>query len=336
MAYQTHHFTLQPLSAFGTLLSGDTLFGQLCWALRYRFGEEWLSERLAGYSEGRPFLVLSDAFPQGFLPLPTVPASFWKTAGSTDRKILKKKRWLSLENLGTNFPTWQGHACNDAETAKTILQKYISSESRGGKEEERISLLQELHPQPHNSINRATSTTDEGGMFAPYAQTQYWFHPEMRLDLYAILDDARIAAEDLDTALADIGKSGYGRDASIGLGKFAIALDATFSGLPHAVDANAFLTLAPCAPQGQGFERERSFYRILTRFGRHGGIAVQSGNPFKRPLLLARSGAIFYPETLDQSLAFIGQGLSAVSAGHPETVAQGYAPVVRIRMEGAQ
>ncbi|MDR0736259.1 MAG: hypothetical protein LBF51_05410 [Zoogloeaceae bacterium] len=331
MAYQTCRFTLQPRTAFGTPLSGDTLFGQLCWVLRHRFGDEWLIERLEGYTEGRPFLVLSDAFPQGFLPLPAVPASFWKAADNVDRKTLKKKHWLSLENLGTDFPTWQDRARNDVEAARIILQSRIPPESRD--ENERVP-LQKL--QPHNSIDRTTSTTGEGAMFAPYTQMQYWFHPEMCLDLYAILDETRISVEELGAALEDMGKSGYGRDAGIGLGKFGSKRDATFSGLPHAENADAFLTLAPSAPQGQGFVRERSFYQILTRFGRHGDIAVHSGSPFKRPLLLAKSGGIFHPETLDQNLAFIGQGLGKISASHPEAVAQGYAPVVRIRMEGVQ
>ncbi|MDR1647236.1 MAG: hypothetical protein LBR88_04260 [Zoogloeaceae bacterium] len=330
MTMQTLRFTLRPQTAFGTPLAGDTLFGQLCWILRHRFGEEWLTERLAGYTEGRPFLVLSDVFPQGFLPLPTVPASFWQTRKEDqDRKVLKKKRWLPVEKLESDFSTWQSLAANDEEAVETTLKKFVSFLS--GKEKK----FQKTRAQPHNSINRVTSTTGEN-MFAPYTQTQYWFHPEMRLDLYAVLDKDRVTPEDLATAFSDMGQSGYGRDASIGLGKFAIERDSAFTGLPYAENANAFLTLAPCAPQGQSFVRERSFYQILTRFGRHGDMAVHSGNPFKRPLLLARSGGVFYPETLDRNCAFIGQGLNNVSLSLPQTIAQGYAPVVGIRMENAQ
>ena len=35
--------TLSPLSAFATP-KGDTLFGQLCWAIRNRLGEAYLTE----------------------------------------------------------------------------------------------------------------------------------------------------------------------------------------------------------------------------------------------------------------------------------------------------
>jgi CRISPR-associated protein Csm4 len=320
---QTLRFTLRPRTAFGTPLVGDTLFGQLCWALRYRFGEEWLNERLAGYTEGHPFLVVSNAFPQGFLPLPTVPTSFWNAAIDADRKLLKKKRWLAVENLQADFRTWQSLACDDTKSAEAVLQKHGCDKGKPA--------LQKIRAQPHNSINRATVTTDKN--FTPYTQTQYWFPPEMRLDLYAVIDETSLAPQDLGAALVEIGQSGYGRDASIGLGKFIIERDDAFTGLPHVKNANAFLTLAPCAPQGQGFVPERSFYQILTRFGRHGDVAVYSGNPFKRPLLLAKAGSVFSPETLNQDSVFIGQGLGGVSLSQPDAVAQGYAPVMSIRME---
>lgn len=55
-----YRFTLTPQSAMGTPLVGDTLFGQLCWAVRNRFGEARLSELLEGYTAQRPFMVVSD------------------------------------------------------------------------------------------------------------------------------------------------------------------------------------------------------------------------------------------------------------------------------------
>ena len=55
----------------------------------------------------------------------------------------------------------------------------------------------------------------------------------------------------------DIGDFGFGKDASIGLGKFEIE-DFQTNPLPAQDNANACLTLAPCAPQGQGFDTQRS------------------------------------------------------------------------------
>lgn len=318
---QTLRFTFRPQTAFGTPLVGDTLFGQLCWGFAHRFGSDWLTERLQGYTEGNPFLVLSDAFPQGFLPLPTVPGTFWKPQDNFDRKVLKKKRWLPIMKMEASFPAWQGLAQSDAEVAKSILNKGDFP-------------LQKLETQPHNTINRATSTTGEG-QFAPYTQTQIWFHPDLRFELYAVLDETRVSAEELLATLTDMGQSGYGRDASIGLGKFEIERDTGFADLPHAPNPNAWLTLAPSAPQGLGFDATKSFYQPLTRFGRHGDAAVHSGNPFKRPLLLAKTGSVFAPANGVDNRSFLGQGLGNISSTRPEAVAQGYAPVVGIRVEKA-
>ena len=68
--------TLHPRSAFGTPLAGDTLFGQLCWALRHLLGNTRLNTLLDGYTNGQPFAVISDALPKRFLPLPILPSSF--------------------------------------------------------------------------------------------------------------------------------------------------------------------------------------------------------------------------------------------------------------------
>ena len=37
---------INPISTFGTILRGDTIFGHLCWVLRYKFGESKLNELL--------------------------------------------------------------------------------------------------------------------------------------------------------------------------------------------------------------------------------------------------------------------------------------------------
>ncbi|MDP1606429.1 MAG: hypothetical protein Q8L93_07315 [Rhodocyclaceae bacterium] len=95
--------------------------------------------------------------------------------------------------------------------------------------------------------------------------------------------------------------------------------------------ANAYWTLAPSAPQGQGFDGEHSYWRVLTRFGRHGNAHALAANPFKNPLLLAATGAVFVPGTAWTPRLFIGQGLGGqgrLSKAEPATVHQGYAPVL--------
>jgi CRISPR-associated protein Csm4 len=320
---QTLRLTLRPLSAFGTPLAGDTLFGQLCWTLRHQLGNARLTELLHAYTSGQPFVVLSDALPAGHVPLPNVPSDVWQKSTATeapDRKVLKKRKWLPIASLAQPFNQWQSAAKSDAQVAPEASTPIERA-------------------QPHNTINRQTGTTGEG-QFAPYAMPQLWFHPAMQFDLYVVLDDTRLSLAEVTAALTYMGEVGFGRDASIGLGKFELVGDAVLNGLrcegavPTDGTANSYLTLGPCAPQGLGFCPVRSTYQVATRFGRHGDAAVQSGQPFKRPVLLAKAGGVFWPETLDASRQFIGQGLGGasnpVSLAMPETVQQGYTPVIAI------
>lgn len=302
---KTYRFTLKPLTAFGTPLVGDSLFGQFCWALVHRYGEQRLTELLQGYTEQQPFIVISDAFPQGYLPLPVLPSKLWEKGAIDDRKQLKKRAWIAFEAHSQAVNAWQKNAKPDSE----ILQKTKQN-------------------QPHNTLNRQTMTTGTGE-FAPYAMPQIWFTQDTTFDLYLVFDE-RITLDEITQCLQDIGQSGFGRDASIGLGKFELV------GEPQAVqfgtkNANACLTLANTAPQNLGLHKENSFYQLHTRFGRHGSLKALGSNPFKKPIILAKTAAVFAVENWDQP--FLGNGLSGVSEGQREAVHQGYAPVVPIYVD---
>ena len=310
---QTYRLTLRPLSALGTPMAGDTLFGQLCWTLRHQLGNDVLTTLLQGYTQGRPFAVVSDAMPSGHIPLPTLPSGVWHSSTDADRKSLKKKRWLPLSDLHSSLSKWQQLAVSDAMLGQSVERA-----------------------QPHNTINRRTGTTGTG-MFAPYTTEQTWLALGSQLDVVVALDEDRLTPDLLQAAFDYIGQQGFGRDASIGLGKFerlGNATPVTWDATVQQPAANAWLTLGPCAPQGQGYCPVRSHWSTVTRFGRHGDVAVQTGQPFKRPVLMARAGSVFWPDRLDSSRTHIGQGLGGadapVSLALPTTVHQGYAPAMPI------
>ncbi len=306
---ENYRVRIRPLSAFGTPLYGDTLFGQLCWAVRNRLGEAELDNLLQGYTKGEPYAVISNAFPTGYVPCPDLPTRFFDEVPDTQRKAMKKKTWFPLEKADMPLAGWQrqstdGHGAGLSE--KQVLQ-------------------------PHNSIDRRTGTTNSAG-FAPYGMNQIWYEDSVRLDLYLLLDESRLSADSARELLQDMGSLGFGRDASIGLGKFQVEHFEPVS-LPRQPGANAYLSLAPCAPQGLNYDERRSYYQLFTRFGRHGDqAACQTGQPFKNPLLLARAGAVF---STDGSPGWIGQGLGGdgrLSRTIAATVHQGYAPVIAIHL----
>jgi len=310
MSHTLYRATLALLTPLGTPLAADTLFGQICWALREAKGEAELTSRLAGYTCGEPWLVVSDGFPSGFLPKPTLPQHFEPQPEPALRKTAKSKRWIPVAQCGQALAALLASAADDSAAFGAVP----------------ISTV-----QPHNTLNRLTGTTGEGA-FAPYTVPQTFHAPEQRIDVYVLLDDARTTADETAVLLRAIGASGFGRDASVGLGKFSVQKIVPAS-LIAPGDANAFWTLGPCAPQGQGFDGARSYWRVLTRFGRHGNAHALAGNPFKTPVLLAATGAVFVPEGKFSARPFVGQGLGGngrLSKADPATVHQGYAPVLPI------
>ena len=307
--------TIVPRSAFGGPIRGDTLFGQLCWSARHLWGGDRLRKLLRSYTEGHPFMVVSDAFPAGYLPRPALPMHRFEDVSDVDRKQARKRRWLPREHFDHPIVQWLKYAVDE----RTIAEQGLANS----------------HPQPHNTINRMTGTTG-AGEFAPYAMPQHWFAPGIAFDLYIAYDAERVTADEVVQLLEYVGLAGYGRDASIGLGKFD--MQATDSGeWPKQENDNASMTLAPCAPQGLGFNPDHCWYQPFTRFGRHGDMAVHAGRPFKNPVLLADTGAILAPQA-SKHPNIAGQGLGGngqLSKVIEETVHQGYAPVLPVRLEQA-
>lgn len=296
----------------GSPMLGETMFGQICWAVRHVAGEDALAALLDGYCEGRPFAVVSDAFPEGYFPLPSLPDSFWDPVDVSERKYFKKKAWMRIQDYSRSPSSWRASALTDAEVSGVPGVSAVSSYT------------------VHNTINRTTGTTGTG-QFAPYVQSQIWQHPDQRFCIYVVLDEDRFQMDDLSRIVKWIGAGGYGRNATVGLGKFEL-LDVREQVL-SAVEAGSrtCVTLASSVLGGvAGINPDLTFYRCRTHFGRHGDVYALSGQPFKKPVLMARTGALV--SFADSGLMpFIGRGVTGISPAHPETVHQGYAPVVWVR-----
>jgi len=304
-------FTLRPLSAFGTPLAGDTLFGHLCWALAMRHGQDSLESLLAGYTEGDPFAVLSDAFPAGLLPRPLLPSAVsGLQVSARERKALRRLQWLPAKQYKLPLAEWLQTAC-----AGPVGRPSVSTQ---------------------NTINRLTGTTGTGP-FAPRQVEQIVFPADTMLEVYVLHDPARLSEADLQQALDDIGQGGFGRDASAGLGKFDI-VDRVASPIDTSQAYRHVMTLAPCAPAVDELDAGNCFYQPVTRFGRHGNVAAlgSGGGPFKRPVLMARTAAMLtYMGVTAATHHGCGLGgvLHPLSGVIPATVHQGYAPLVPLNLE---
>ncbi|MBE0490773.1 MAG: hypothetical protein IBX44_00815 [Sulfurospirillum sp.] len=202
--------TITPTSNFATTLKGDTLFGQLCWAIRYTFGEEKLKLLLDGYEEN-PFCVVSDGFAPDFLPKPTLPTFLMKE--SEDKKANRKKIWMSYEDL----------------------QKGDFSKAKEDEKSDVITL------QMHNAINYKTFTTGDG--FAPYGIKEFALNPK---DVYILLDEEKFTLDALSESFKTLSRMGYGQDSTIGKGRFEFTEFKKF----QVQNSSTVMALSPFSPQG--------------------------------------------------------------------------------------
>ena len=312
---------IEPNSAFGTPMKGDTLFGQLCWSIRAKFGNRRLQNLLDGYDRNQPFVCVSDAFSSGFLPRPKIPAKLiFSNVTTAGRKNLKLKNLLPIEKFDCPVSDWHRH----------LVAKSTHDEQYESNLKDRYHRI-----RTHNSIDRRSNTTSSEG-FAPYSMSEDWYFEATKWDIHFIFDSERISKEEILGLMHDIGQFGFGRDATTGMGRFQVNFEASSTPFPkEQKNSNSWLTLAPTAPQQIGIDPQRSWYQPFVRFGQHGNIGA-TGRFLKKPLLLADTGAVLTLVEGYQSKLFIGQGIGGknlpISDFMAETVHQGYAPVLGINL----
>lgn len=253
----------------GTPLHSGTLFGHLCWARRYLDGEEALARWLASLEEGEPFLI-SSGFPAGLLPRPMLAP----VRGRVEEKRIRKRGVLPLSDF---------LALRNRLTAAALAEKACDAPGQAGRFEHRLA---------HNTIDRRLGTTpEEGGL---YFVDEFWPRgaPDVdaRWDVYV---GASLSAGELAELFQRVGRLGYGRDATIGRGRFRAAVEAAPEGLFEASGRRRMsLSHGSLTPN-----MTRPRYRLEPHFGKLGPVAAaQAGaNPFKYPLVLLRPGATFEP-----------------------------------------
>lgn len=338
--------TIKPVSPFGTPLKGDTIFGQFCWQVAERpellHGE--LSRWLSSYGE-QPFVVFSSAWPKiqqdgrqhyairrPELPLSLLVAEDQKNDCEKrlkSRKENKGKKWLLLQDNLQIQLEWR-NMLDDKE----LYELHHASLPEDWKRRIRLAPRQQRRPfssaeQQHNTINRLTMTTGKGE-FAPYSTINTWYLPELEFVIFACADDEACNAEQLREAFTGVGQWGFGRDASTGLGRFAVGAVDKIT-MPGNTQADACLTLGPCVPAADCYQE--MFFTPFTRFGRHGAQLLHTGKPFKNPVVMADEGAVFVSGTgkLPQR-PYLGRAVGNISKAQPEAVCQGYSLFLPMQM----
>ncbi|TWI64810.1 CRISPR-associated protein Csm4 [Desulfobotulus alkaliphilus] len=317
--------TLKPCGPAGTPFKGDTLFGQLCW--EFAMSPEWMDGGLDVWMERyvqEPFLVVSSAFiltPERcwLLPVPHLP---WRSeAGNRmdrmkEEKEKKKCRYMLVD------PTKPVDIQSIERLSHEQTLKIM------GRDENEAFFGTARHA--HNTISRMTGTTGKG-MFAPYETRSTLYAEDLELGILIRLNTEAVSVSNLQNALERMGKTGYGRDASTGFGRFELTGLQLIPELPKQ-NANAAYLLAPGVPEPENWTTMGAM--PFVRYGKHGNVLATSGKPFKSPVLMASEGSVMKPvrgELPEQP--WLGRAVTGVSEVQQSAVVQGYALWLPVRVK---
>lgn len=310
-----------------TPFQADTIFGHMCWAIRFLYGGNSgkLEEFLKSYeTETFPPLIISNGFPSGFIPKPILPPvhpdDLDEIVGRNNRvemstiireaiqlEFLPKEILSQLSDEGSLDP--KGLFKILFERYENILPYFDLSETM---------VVQ------RNAINRIKQETT-----ALYFQEEHFFDGDgSKFEVY--LKSSFFSKNELDSIFEFIGEQGYGKDKSAGRGHFDFEIKEEMD-LPEFKNSNAFMTLSSYVPNSQ--DPTKGYYKPLHKYGKLGGTYAKgllSGNPFKKPILMFAAGSTFYDADFNKSKAY-GSLLSDVQ--HDSRIKHyGYAFPLGIRL----
>ncbi|MDM7999849.1 MAG: hypothetical protein QUS33_07595 [Dehalococcoidia bacterium] len=263
-------------SAVASAWQSDTIFGHLCWALRYLEGEDALNGLLDAYRNGTPPLIVSDGFPGDLLPNPILPPSTDVAGKSVNEQMRnfeiaresRKAQWLSLDGFNA------------------VIRGEMPIAGRQPTPRTRVTLK--------NQISRLTGTTGGGGYLFEFEET-YWrdgkadLAREIPVSIYLkVKDGFETRAEQLFGFLA---AQGYGKRKSVGYGEIASMEFGEFRGFEPPGNPNGFVTLSHFVP-AHGDPHD-GYWRVLVKYGKLGEEFAVGNNPFKRPLVMLTPGSVF-------------------------------------------
>ncbi len=180
--------------------------------------------------------------------------------------------------------------------------------------EKEISYHVKSQMSVHNIINRNTSATfQEGGIFG-------WkeiFIPEISIFI-------KIFSEEWIEKLSNLFKfltfTGFGSKKSIGKGTFKMEQFESFN-LEEISNPNGFVTLSNFCPSEN--DPTEGIYKTFVKYGKLGEEFTFSGNPFKKPLLMIKTGSVF--KTDGKPKDFYGRMVENVSDVKPQVIQYAYA-----------
>ncbi len=249
-------------------------------------------ETFSNYVNEKPKIIFSDILPNGYMYKPTLPLKAFNVDES-EKKEFRKKAWIDVKELQQGY------------LKKATELSFYKTDIR-----------------TRNSLNRMTFGTGGEG-FDPFSLEEITFlHQPI---IYVMFDEKFFDEDTIIERLNLIGKVGFGKKGSIGKGHFEAEIDKSFKGFDE-VESNYYMTLSPTILHKSKDVIEKAYYNTFNRFGKY----HSSSTPFKKPLLMADSGAVV---KLKEKREFIGGAIDN-GIGGKQSLIQGYSIVVPFKFKG--
>ena len=293
--------TLKLTSAYGTDWQADTIWGHLCWALRFAYGEVEVNDFITACEKGEPPILVSNGFPGDLLPRPIMPAK--QAVNRKEYGTLKEQKEIKLLSLD--------------EFNRVLNNEEIEFSQKG----ERFATTSIM---PKNQINRLSNTTshDDDTSGRLFSMTEY--HLETVSVYLKIADSFVETAKEL---FQNLSMSGYGKRKTVGYGQFKMLSFVEFTGFNPPVDSNAFISLSNFTPATN--DPVNGYWNTLIKYGKLGEEYAITGNPHKQPLVMLRAGSCFYD---NPTRGYYGRLVKGLSQQYPHVVQYGYALPVPLKL----
>ncbi len=293
MTYKIYELKLKPISPWITDLTADTIFGHLCWQIKYSFWDEVLENFLEEMAE-KPIFTISDILPADRLPRPLTEFDGQNVifGTDTDSKIyLKRKKKYNKEITYISEDGLNKFSSYNSEKIKSIINNRDFEKENNRKWTyffERI--------ENKNIVNRLAWTTLENGIYSQWINE---FNENSRNKVVRILlktskqlENYKILDKELDffDLIKTVFEIWYWKKKSSWKWQFKVWKWKEKSLWNEQGDN--ILLLSSFVPSEE--DSTKWNYKLFTKFPKLGEeFSIEWNNFYKKPLVMIQSGAAF-------------------------------------------